>query len=74
MPPCLACKMLKNKPKLDKFYQGLIKKEDISYKQSLSLFEAMHREAVLLGVINAKNMLEGLEADMRIARALNGLS
>ncbi len=31
-------------------------------------------EAVPLGVINSKNILEGLEVDLRIAKAINGLN
>ena len=66
--------MLKNKRKLDKFYQKLIEQEDISHKKALSIYEAMHKEAVSLGIINSKNILEGLEVDLRIAKAINGLA
>ena len=66
--------MVKNKRKLDKFYQKLIKQENISYKKALSIYEAMHKEAVSLGVINSENILEGLETDLRIAKAINGLT
>jgi hypothetical protein len=31
----------------------------------------LHKEAVSLGVINSENVLEGLEVDLRIARAIN---
>jgi len=65
--------MVRNKIKLQKFYQGLIRKENIPYKKALLIYEALHKEAVSLGVINSKNILEGLEIDLRIARALNGL-
>ena len=66
--------MVKNKRKLDKFYQKLIKEENISYKKALSIYEAMHKEAVSLGIINSENILEGLEIDLRIAKAINGLT
>jgi len=65
--------MLKNKAKLNKFYQKLLKEENISYKEALSIYEALHKEAVSLGVINSKNILDGLEIDIRIAKAINGL-
>ena len=58
---------------MHKFYQGLIKREKIPYKKALLIYEALHKEAVSLRVINSKNILEGLEVDLRIARALNGL-
>ncbi len=66
--------MIRNKPKLDKFHQKLIKEEDLSYKKALSIYEALHKEAVSLGVISSENILEGLEFDLRIAKAINGLT
>jgi len=65
--------MIRNKPKLNKFYQKLIEQENISYEKVLSIYEALHKEAVSLGIINSKNILEGLEIDLRIAKAINGL-
>lgn len=66
--------MVRNKIKLRKFYQKLIKKENISHKKALCIYEALHREAVSLGIINSKNILDGLETDLRIAKAINQLS
>jgi len=66
--------MIRNKLKLNKFYRKLIKEEDISHKQALSIYEALHKEAVSLGAINSENILEGLEVDLRIAKAINGLA
>lgn len=66
--------MVKNKVKLDKFYQKLIEEENISHKKALSIYEMLHREAVSLGAINSENILEGLEVDLRIAKAINGLT
>lgn len=66
--------MIKNIAKLNKFYQQLIKEENISHKKALSIYEAMHKEAVSLGIINSENILEGLEVDLRIAKAINGLN
>jgi len=66
--------MIKNKHKLKKFYEKLIEEEDISHKQALAIYEAMHAEAVSLGIINSENILDGLEVDLRIARAINGLT
>jgi len=66
--------MVRNKLKLNKFYQKLIEQEDISYKKALSIYEALHKEAVSLGAINSENILEGLEVDLRIAKAINGLN
>jgi hypothetical protein len=66
--------MIKNKLKLDRFYRELIEKENISHKQALSIYEALHNEAVSLGVFNDENILGGLEVDLRIAKAINGLT
>lgn len=66
--------MIRNKPKLDKFHQKLIKEENLSYKKALSIYEALHKEAVSLGIINSENILEGLEVDLGIAKAINGLT
>ena len=65
--------MIRNKAKLNNFYRKLIEQEDISYKEAL-IYEALHREAVSLGIINSENILEGLEVDLRIAKAINGLT
>jgi predicted RNase H-related nuclease YkuK (DUF458 family) len=66
--------MVKNELKLNKFYQKLIEEENISYKEALSIYEALHKEAVSLGIINSENILDGLEVDLRIAKAINGLT
>lgn len=65
--------MIKNKRKLERFYQSLLKKEHFSYQEALAIYEALHQEAVSLGAINSKNILDGLEANLRIAMALNSL-
>ncbi len=59
---------------MNKFHQKLIKEENISYKKALSIYEALHKEAVSLGVISSENILEGLEVDLRIAKTVNGLT
>ena len=58
---------------MNKFYRRLIGKENISHKKALSIYEALHKEAVSLGVINSKNILDGLEIDLRIAKTINRL-
>lgn len=66
--------MVRNKPKLTRFYQRLIAKEKISYKKALFIYEALYKEAVSLGAINSKNILDDLETSLRIAKAINGLA
>jgi len=65
--------MIRNTAKLRKFYRELMEQERFSYKEALSIYEALHREAVALGAISSENMLEGLEVDLRIAKAINRL-
>jgi len=69
----IIAQMIQNRVKLNKFYRKLIREENISHKEALNIYEALHKEAVSLGVINSENILEGLEVDLRIAKAINGL-
>ncbi len=66
--------MIRNRHKLNKFYRKLIEEENLSYKKALSIYEALHKEAVSLGIINSENILEGLKVDLRIAKTVNGLT
>jgi len=65
--------MVRNKHKLNEFYRKLIEEENISYKKALSIYEALHKEAVALGVISHENIWDGFEVDLRIAKAINSL-
>lgn len=59
---------------MEEFERKLTEQENISHKQALYIYEAMHKEAVHFGAISSENILDGLEIDLRIARAINGLS
>ena len=63
--------MIRNKPKLDKFHQKLIEEENLSYKKALAIYEALHKEAVALGIISHENIWDGFKAVLQIARAIN---
>lgn len=63
--------MIKNKSKLNNFYKKLLKKEKFTYKKALSIYESLYKEAVSLGIFNSKNILEGIETDIKIAKTLN---
>ncbi|MCJ7778571.1 MAG: hypothetical protein MUP16_09690 [Sedimentisphaerales bacterium] len=65
--------MIINTDKLREFERSEIAREDISYKDALAIFEGLRKEAVSLGAFSCENILEGLEVDIRIARAVNGL-
>ena len=62
----------RNQKLLDRLERKLIQQETLSHRQAWALYEALHREAVALGVISSKNMLEGLDVDLRIAKAIHG--
>jgi len=65
--------MIKNNLKLERFNKKLIKEENISFKEALLIFEALYKEAISLGVFRTKNILDGIEIDLRIAKAINDL-
>jgi len=66
--------MIRNKRKLDEFYRKLHAGENLSYKEAFGIYDALHREAVALGAISHENIWDGFEVDLRIAKAINGLS
>jgi len=65
--------MVKNKRKLDEFYRKSDAEERLSYKEAVRIYDALHKEAVALGAISHENIRDGIEVDLRIARAVNGL-
>ncbi len=56
---------------MDEFYRRLDAEENLSHREALAIYEMLHKEAVSLGAINSENILDGLEVDLRIARAIN---
>jgi len=65
--------MIERTPVFDEFERRLIAEENLSHKDALRIYEALHAEAVSLGAISHENILDGLEIDLRIAKAINGL-
>ena len=63
--------MIKRNKTLDDFEKEQIKKDQPDYFRNLMYFEALYREAVTLKVFPLKDPLEGIEVDIRLARALN---
>jgi hypothetical protein len=67
--------MIKNKEILRKFEDSLMINEGkVHFNQAVNLFTAMWKEAVKFGVLPLKTPLEGIEVDIRIAKALNSCS
>jgi hypothetical protein len=63
--------MIQNRHKLNEFQRKLDEEENLSYREALAIYEMLHKEAVSLGVINSENILDGLEVDLRVAKAIN---
>lgn len=63
--------MIRNAHRLDEFYRKLDAEENVSHREALAIYEMLHKEAVSVGAINSENILDGLEVDLRIARAIN---
>ena len=65
--------MIRNGHKLEGFQRRLDAEENLSYQEALAIYETLHKEAVSLGAISSENMLDGLEVDLRIAKATNSV-
>ncbi len=64
--------MIKNSEMVKNLEDEFIKNQgNLSYDQSLKLFTAMWREAVTLEIFPPEDPLEGIEADIKIAKVLN---
>ena len=63
--------MYKDTAKLRLFETEQIRQRRAGYHENARLVEGLYREARLLGVLPPGNPLEGIETDVRLARALN---
>jgi len=66
--------MIKNKAILQKFEEEMIKKEKVDILKNFRLIEDMYKEAVFLGAFPPRNLLSGIEVDIKIAKAVNSVS
>lgn len=56
-----------------KFEIEFVRKERVNIEKNFRLVEALYREAVTLGVLPPKNPLDGIEVDLKIAKAVNSV-
>jgi hypothetical protein len=56
-----------------KFEIEFVRKERVDIEKNFRLVEALYREAVTLGVLPPKNPLDGIEVDLKIAKAVNSV-
>jgi len=66
--------MIKNPDILKTLEKNMIRSEKIDIQKNFRIFEAMYTEAVALGVFPLKDPLEGIEIDIKIAKAVNSVS
>jgi len=52
----------------------LFRKEKLSFKENLELFEGMRKEANTLHILLSQKLLEGIESKINIAKIFNSLS
>ncbi len=63
--------MIRRTKLLRDFEEKLLRDTPVDYRANLRIVEAMYEEARLLGIFPLKDPLEGIEVDIRIARAVN---
>jgi hypothetical protein len=63
--------MIRNPSIVRSFEHELARREPADYRRNLRIFEALYAEARFLGVIPLKNVLDGIDADIRMAGVLN---
>ncbi|MBN2541401.1 hypothetical protein JXI42_00890 [bacterium] len=65
--------MVKNVKILERFNREQIKNEDLSYEESLAIFNSLYEEAINLKVFSSQNIMEGFEAILEIAKTINSI-
>jgi len=65
--------MLKFRKEFEEWEKEWIKSTPVNYRQNLKIFDALIKEARLLGVWPPQDPMEGIENCIRTARILNGL-
>ncbi len=64
--------MIKNSEMVKNFEDEFFRNQGkLSYSQSMKLFTSMWHEAAMLGIFPPKELLEGIEVDLKIAKVLN---
>lgn len=58
---------------LEGFEKDFVTKHPLSYEEALALLLGMWELGIRLGVLPPKDLLEGIEVDIRVARILNCL-
>lgn len=67
-------RLIKNKNAVRSLEKAILRKEKPVFAKNIRLFEALYREAVLLGAFPPQDKLSGIDVDIKIARAINRVS
>ena len=65
--------MIRNN-EFQQFEMEFLRRGKLDVVRNFQIEEALYQEAVSLGIIPLKNPLDGLEVDIKIARAINRVS
>lgn len=65
--------MITNKDKLNEFERELIRKENLSHKEAMAIYDMLYKEAVALGAISHENIWDSFETVLRVAMAMRSL-
>ena len=57
--------MIKNTKTLEKFEKKYIKKNNLTFKEKLKIYESLWAEALLMKVLPSKDPLEGIDIDIK---------
>lgn len=63
--------MIKNKKILEKFEKDLVKKTKVDFEKNLKIFEELLNLAREINKLPSENLLEGIEIDIKYAKAIN---
>ncbi|HPD60313.1 MAG TPA: hypothetical protein PKV48_00940 [Thermodesulfobacteriota bacterium] len=67
----VVSKKLLKRSGLLKFERDFLRKEKVDMARNFLIVEALYNEAITLGIIPLKNPLDGIEVDVKIAKAVN---
>lgn len=65
--------MVKNRRLFEKFERNFIRKEPVDYERNIRIFSEMLTFAKEMGKMPPSDPLEGIDVDIKYARAINGI-
>lgn len=65
--------MIKNKKILEKFEKDFVRKTKVDFEKNLKIFEELLNLVKEINKLPSENLLEGIEIDIKYAKAINGI-